>query len=325
MGLIDDELSEVRKLCEHVVPGTRLVSCVPTMVRTEIKRTDFKKLVVCIQFRGDYPNTPLLIELKSKTLSEKLLLKLTNVCEQEIKKYLGKPQVLNTIKFLRNFLDENPLSCCYEEISELRNLISSEDEFRLKQKTSSIILKVNNVKYYLNCKIIVPDDYPTSAIKIEDTRTNFSPALQRHMISQAQEIARRCVEPPLKKRPNEPPFKPRPSLQKTVSFLIDCVKRLPNENCQFCKKICFPSNPDLLEKDENSPKHIERVYCGHLFHQDCFFNYMKLPPFGNKKCSICDKKIYHFKWSLTDKLAEERWAHEQARGRELQEVVEFFE
>lgn len=81
----------------------------------------------------------------------------------------------------------------------------------------------------------------------------------------------------------------------------------------------------LLEKDENSPKHIERLYCGHLFHQECLLNYMKLPPFGNKKCKICGKNISHFKWSLSDKLAEERWAHEQARERELQEVTEFFQ
>ncbi|CAG9836110.1 unnamed protein product [Diabrotica balteata] len=325
MGLIDDELTEVRKLCEHVVPGTKLVSCVRTMVRAEIKRTDFKKIVVCIQFPTDYPKIPLLIELKSKTLSEKLLQKLTDVCEQEIKKSLGKPQVLNTIKFLRNFIDENALSCCYDEITNIRKLLQSEDEIKLKQKSSSITLKINNKKYFLVCKVFIPDDYPISAIGIQEADTNFSPALQCHMLAQAKEIARKCVEPPLHKRPNQPPFQPGPSLLKSIEFLIDCVKRLPGETCQFCNKICFPANPEQLEKDENSPKHIERIYCGHLFHQDCFFNYMKQPPFGNKKCIKCNKKIYHFKWSLTDKLAEDRWAHGQARERELQEVVEFFD
>lgn len=73
MGFIEDELSEVRKLCEGVVNGSKLVSCVQTMVRVEIKRTIYKCLVVCIQFPSDYPAAPLLIELKSKYLSEKLL------------------------------------------------------------------------------------------------------------------------------------------------------------------------------------------------------------------------------------------------------------
>ncbi|XP_021913994.1 uncharacterized protein LOC110827050 [Zootermopsis nevadensis] len=92
MGLIDDELQEVNKLCQHVITGSKLVSCVQTMVRVEIRRTAFKHIVACIQFPSDYPRSPLLIELKSKTLSDKLLDGLTNVCEQEAKKILGKPQ-----------------------------------------------------------------------------------------------------------------------------------------------------------------------------------------------------------------------------------------
>lgn len=66
------------------------------------------------------------------------------------------------------------------------------------------------------------------------------------MIAQAKEIARKCAEPPLvKRKPNEPPFKPSPSLEKSVSFLIDCIKRLPLEECQFCKDKCFPEDPDV--------------------------------------------------------------------------------
>lgn len=76
--------------------------------------------------------------------------------------------------------------------------------------------------------------------------------------------------------------------------------------------------------DENSPKHIERLYCGHLLHQDCLLKYLKLPPFGNKQCTICGVLIFHSKWRLSDKLAEARWAHEQARERELAEVEDFF-
>lgn len=93
-------------------------------------------------------------------------------------------------------------------------------------------------------------------------------------------------------------------------------------NCFAHYNYCFPFQ--FLETDENSPKHIERIYCGHLFHQECFYTFMKLPPFGNKTCKKCGHRIYHFKWSLSDKLAEERWAHEQARERELQEVADFF-
>ncbi|CAH0560228.1 unnamed protein product [Brassicogethes aeneus] len=324
MGFIEDELQEVKKLCEQVVPGSKLVSCVLSMVRVEIKRTEFKKIIICMQFTEKYPNTPILLELKSKTLSDKLLQKLTDVCESETKKYLGKAQILNVIKFVRNFIEENPLSCCYDEISVLKKKLSDKDEFKLRQKASSIYLKVNNNGYYLTCKILIPDDYPTISVDLQDVVTNFSPIFNKHMICQAKELARRCVEAPLKKKPNEPPFQAKPSLQGSVQFLIDCVKRLPQENCQVCNQLCFPKDPNDLVSDENSPKHIERVYCGHLFHQECFFKFMKTPPFGNKKCTTCGHRIHHYKWSLSDKLAEDRWAHEQARERELEEVTEFF-
>ncbi|CAG9762764.1 unnamed protein product [Ceutorhynchus assimilis] len=324
MGFVEDELYEVKKLCEHVVPGSKLVSCVPTMVRAEIKRTAFKTLVFCAQFPEEYPKAPLLIELKSKTLSEKLLLSLTNVCEQEVKNLLGKAQVLHVIKFLRKFIDENSLVCCYDEINRVRKALGPQDELKLKQKSSAIALKVYNGEYYLTGKIFVPDDYPLSVIELQNVDTNFTPTFYKHMVAQAKEIARKCVEPPLKKKPKDPPFVPGPSLEKTLMFLIDCVKRLPAEDCQFCKKPCFPQEQQLLERDETSPNHIERVYCGHLFHQGCLLSLMKQPPFGNKKCGKCGKKLAHFKWSISDRTAEARWAHEQARERELQEVEEFF-
>ena len=49
---------------------------------------------------------------------------------------------------------------------------------------------------------------------------------------------------------------------------------------------------------------------------------MKTPPFeGGKKCLACQKRIYHEKWKVTPELAEARWAHEQARNREIGDVV----
>ncbi len=44
---------------------------------------------------------------------------------------------------------------------------------------------------------------------------------------------------------------------------------------------------------------------------------------GGKKCQSCGQRIYHEKWKVTPALAEARWAHEQAKNRELGEVVDF--
>ena len=50
-------------------------------------------MIVHLQFPQDYPQSGILVELKSKTLSEKLLNKLVDICDQEMKKYIGKQQV----------------------------------------------------------------------------------------------------------------------------------------------------------------------------------------------------------------------------------------
>ncbi|XP_069703326.1 uncharacterized protein [Periplaneta americana] len=327
MGLIDDELQEVRKLCQHVITGSKLVSCVQTMVRVEIRRTTFKHIIVCIQFPSDYPSSPLLIELKSKTLSDKLLDGLTNVCEQEAKKILGKPQVLPVLKFIRNFIDENPLSCCYNEIATIKKNLSETDELKLKQKTSSLNLKISQGGYYFKTRILVPDNYPEHSISLEDVDTNFPPLFQRYFLGQSKEIARQCIESPIRpKAKNQPPFRPSPSLQPVVSFLVASVKQLPEENCQLCKKLCLPKDPKLAETNENADSHVERVYCSHLFHLQCLITYMKTPPFqGGKKCPKCGQQIFHDKWRVSEKVAEDRWAHQQARERELREVTEFLE
>ena len=56
--------------------------------------TEYKQITVNIQFTDDYPVTPLTVELKSKTIPERLLRGLENVCAKELKNHLNKPQVL---------------------------------------------------------------------------------------------------------------------------------------------------------------------------------------------------------------------------------------
>lgn len=53
--LIENELAEVRKVCERTIEGTKLVSCVETMVRIEINRIGLRKLTACLRFPKNYP------------------------------------------------------------------------------------------------------------------------------------------------------------------------------------------------------------------------------------------------------------------------------
>lgn len=75
-------------------------------------------------------------------------------------------QILKVLKLVRIFIDENPLSCCYDEISEIKkDLLSEGDEIKLRQKNSTVSLRVCLGKYYLRTKIRVPDDYPIISVR----------------------------------------------------------------------------------------------------------------------------------------------------------------
>ncbi|XP_043190803.1 uncharacterized protein LOC122364476 [Amphibalanus amphitrite] len=326
MGLINDELAEVRKMCEHVVPGSKLVTCVPAMVRIEIRKTDFKQLAACFQFPADYPRSVILLELKSKTLSDKLLAGLVKLCEAEAKKLIGKPQLLALAKFVSRFLDENPLSCCSAELSRVRQLLADSDELKLKQKVSTVSLSLRSGEYQYRAHLLVPGDYPLQRVTVEERWSNLPATLCRWLTGQATEIARRCVEPPLRPPRNAPPFQPQPSLEPVVAFLVEDFKRFPTDLCQHCKKVALPADPADVVEDGGADLHVERVYCGHLYHFGCLVQYMKTPPFdGGKKCELCGKRIFHEKYKVSPQLAEARWAQEQARERELGEVIDFLQ
>jgi len=326
MGIIDDEISELRRVTETQVPNAKLEACVPEMIRVQIEETAHKKLVICLAYPDDYPSTHIFVELKSKTLSEKLLEGLVRVAEDEARKYIGKPHALFVIKFIRQFLADNPLCCCSGEIGETKKLLVPDagDKLKLSQKTSSLTIHIEKARYFLKLKIKVPPDYPETQVKIEDAESNFPRVFKVWFVEKARELARQCVEPPLKPKPKDPPFKKSPSLLRVVTFLIKHVKRYPEEICQICRRRAFPEDPGEAVHDENAAPHVERVYCSHIYHHDCLILYLKSPPFeGGKKCPACAKRIYHEKWKVTPELAEARWAQKQAKDRELGEVVDF--
>lgn len=61
-------------------------------VRVDLNYTDFKRIAICLRFPENYPNNRILVELKSKTLSPKLLQYLTTLCDEKAKEHLGKSQ-----------------------------------------------------------------------------------------------------------------------------------------------------------------------------------------------------------------------------------------
>ena len=323
---VNEELKYVREKLTELVEGTELIACHLALVQVKVKRTKYRQMTVHLQFSQDYPQSGILIELKSKTLSEKLLNKLVDICDQEMKKYSGKQQIVPVIRFIKKFLDENPFCVCSEELNHIKkNIINAEnDEFKVKTKSGIISVNINQDRFNMAFRITVPDKYPAESVRIEETSSNFPTYLRKVFLSQAEEIARKCVSKPLKKNPKAMPFEPKPSLQAVFEFLVnDCIRRYPTEVCPLCQQRTLPENPAEVLKDPSDPNHLERVYCSHIYHYGCLDKYMKTPPFKDKKCPACKSVIYHEKWNVTPKVAEDRWAHKQAKQRELEEVVDF--
>ena len=124
------------------------------MIMLIFRKSNYKKIAVCLTFPSNYPSTNILVELKSKTLSEKLLKGLQGLAEKEAKQYIGKviriryisfyrlysttqtvfgnlyllfqPHVLFTLKFINQYMDEHPLCCCVDEITKIKQLMDGD-------------------------------------------------------------------------------------------------------------------------------------------------------------------------------------------------------
>ena len=81
-------------------------------------------------------------------------------------------------RFIDQFLEENPLVCCSDEISSIRALMDTEagDKLKLSQKTSSVSVHIIRGKYYFKAKIIVPNDYPEKQVRYSSSPRGANPA-----------------------------------------------------------------------------------------------------------------------------------------------------
>uniref|UniRef100_A0A914WI98 RING-type domain-containing protein n=1 Tax=Plectus sambesii TaxID=2011161 RepID=A0A914WI98_9BILA len=330
---IEDELRQV-KTKVSTLQDAELVSCVPQQVRIDVQRTKSKRMSICMQFPSEYPDQLIIVELKSRTLPQRFLDATLKAVDANKEQFLrARQQAVAVARFICEYLDSNPLCVCAEEISDLRkeaNVDADKGEFlKIKQKQSLVHLRAQEGAYFVEAKMTMDAQYPETYASTS-VETNMPAVFQRFLTAQAKEVARRCVQPPLlRRKKGEKPvpvanFEPRPSLLPVGKFILQTARRYPTELCAICRVVCFPPDPSALTEDMEGDDFVERVYCGHIFHHRCIDKYMKTPPFkGGKKCPQCADIIFHDKWRASDQIREERWAHEQAKQRELDEVEDF--
>lgn len=343
MDVVEEELEKIPAGAQRLGKGdVSVVACCPLMVRFRIRRSKHRELDLCLNFPPHYPDALLFAELKSRRLPPKFTDSIVTALEKAKEDFIGKPHILQVLRFTLEFLDANPLCVAVQEISDLRRHLSSfkvgevgegeGDWLKVRQKSSAILARVEAARYFLQFRLSIPDEYPDKQVELELKETNFPQLFRVFLFHQGTEMARQCVQPPLLRRkkgqkaPPPPPssFQVQPSLEKVGRFLVDEAKRYPVDPCPICKARAFPEDPADVAEEFEAPEHIERVYCGHIFHFRCIDVYMKTPPFkGGKPCPACKATIYHDKWKDSEKTREERWAHKEAKQRELEEVQDF--
>ncbi|EAT43424.1 AAEL005139-PA [Aedes aegypti] len=353
MGLIEDEVDEVSRLCGNVLPHSKLITCMNSLIRVDIHQTESRQLTVCLRFPADYPQNKLLLEFKSKTMSLAFLERFTKICDDKTSEFVGKPQVMKVLKFVDTYLRDNPLCIVTEEIFNIKKLLDgTAGELKPRQKSSSVGLTARGGSFYFTAKFHVPELYPAQRIDWEDYDCNLPLPLVRFVNGQAKEIARQCVEPPLRQLSTNHVFTPKPSLERTLRFIVEAMKGFPEERCPVCAELSLPVDSANVVLSEEDDRYVIRMFCGHVYHQACLRKFMSEPPFppGGKICpapkkhprsdrragggkavvcsgnELCQQRVTHDKWGLNDvKSAEAKWAHQQARIRELEEVIDFLQ
>ena len=136
---------------------------------------------------------------------------------------------------------------------------------------------------------------------------------------------------------------PQPHLLEIAMYLIrDCACQLAGEKCPLCQNSLLPTNPPTLAKPKASAAPaapaadgpgsasggvvlssgqfgVERLVCGHYYHDACLADWFKEPPF-DKRCLVCNAAARHHKYNESVALLEQRWAKRQERLREMDEI-----
>uniref|UniRef100_A0A034VGU1 RWD domain-containing protein n=1 Tax=Bactrocera dorsalis TaxID=27457 RepID=A0A034VGU1_BACDO len=150
MSIINFEIEEIRKLCENTVPNSKIIACIcgeSPLVRVDITENEsYRQLTVCLRFPTNYPDESILVELKSRTLSNKFLDGLATLSEKHARQHLGKPQGLHVLRFVQQYLTENPLCVCFDEIQDLRRDLGT-DATPDQLKTTSFDCAINSKRW----------------------------------------------------------------------------------------------------------------------------------------------------------------------------------
>ena len=124
--------------------------------------------MVCI-FPADedglnYPNSSMVVKLKSKYMPHALVESLQKKCEAMVKKLViedKKPQLMPIFEFVNKILESNNLIPAWSELPEIKKLLNKDiDEIKLFEKQGKMKFKIKEKEQFLEFELLVPEEYP---------------------------------------------------------------------------------------------------------------------------------------------------------------------
>ena len=160
-----------------------------------------------------YPNSSIVLKLKSKSMPHKLVETLLKKAENMIKKlattpvdgYQGTPQTLPVFEFLESIMENNNLIPAWNELSQIRSLLRQQpkkeeakgdyqgpyDELKLYEKAGKIRIKLKEGEFFLDFELTVPEEYPAAQPQLTIMGHNYEQGFATVFEALAEQILRR--------------------------------------------------------------------------------------------------------------------------------------
>jgi hypothetical protein len=158
------------------------------------RRTAYSRLQLRIQYTENYPQDIPIIELTSPSLPAPLLRNKEKETQEVAKGSLGQSQFSAIYESLYQFIQTNLFVSCWKEVKQVMTLCEGKGPLSAEEKEGLLKFRLREGNYRQPFNIRVPFLYPEEGVEIEFLpQSNFPSEIQQIYLSQAQEIARRCV------------------------------------------------------------------------------------------------------------------------------------
>ena len=221
--IVDQEIESILKLWpnEYVhIEHQPLMSIKIGMEYSVNKQLDIQFIYPSVADVGEdlqYPNSSVVIKLKSKRMPHKLVETLLKKAENMIKKlvttpmdgFQGSPQTLPVFDFIESIMENNNLIPAWNELASIKSLLRLQpkvkqpegenkdsfkgpyDEIRLYEKAGKLRVKLKEGEFFLDLELTVPEEYPAARPEMAIMGHNYDQNFAKIFEATAEQILRR--------------------------------------------------------------------------------------------------------------------------------------